>query len=142
MESLWWDASAGRAFVGRLATGSDLVEELERFCAEREISAAWVSVLGAVSWAAYRYFDQETKQYLDLSSDTHHEIVSFIGNVSILHGKPFLHAHAAFADRQGATVGGHLIPGCRVFLAEVTIREMTGVELVRTPDEVTGLNVW
>ena len=142
MESKFWEARAGRAFVGRLATGSDLVDELERFCAERGIGAAWVSVLGAVTRAVYRYFDQETKQYLDLASDTHHEIVSFIGNISILDGMPFLHAHASFGDRAGSTVGGHLVRGCTVFLAEVTIREMSDVELVRTPDELTGLNVW
>ena len=142
MESRFWEAHAGRAFVGRLATGSDIVEELERFCAERDVRAAWISALGAVSHATYRYFDQEKKDYLDLASDMHHEIVGFIGNISILDGKPFLHAHATFADREGNTVGGHLIRGCTVFLAEVTIREMTGVELERTPDEVTGLNVW
>jgi predicted DNA-binding protein with PD1-like motif len=140
--SQFWEAGAGRAFIGRLATGSDIVEELERFCAERDVRAAWISALGAVSHAAYRYFDQEKKDYLDLASDTHHEIVGFIGNISMLDGKPFLHAHATFADREGNAVGGHLIRGCTVFLAEVTIREMTGVELERTPDEVTGLNVW
>ncbi len=137
-----WEAHAGRAFAGRLATGSDLVEELERFCAERDIRAAWISVLGAVSHAAYSYLEQDKKEYLDLESDTHHEIVSFIGNISTLDGKPFLHAHASFADRNGATVGGHLRRGCSVWVAEVTIREMTGVDLVRTPDEVTGLNLW
>jgi predicted DNA-binding protein with PD1-like motif len=138
----FWEARAGRAFVGRLATGSDLVEELERFCAERDIRAAWVSVVGAVSHAAYRYFDQEAKQYRDLASDTHHEIVSFIGNISMLDDKPFLHAHGSFADADGQAVGGHLSRGCTVFVAEVTIREMTDVDLVRTPDELTGLNLW
>jgi predicted DNA-binding protein with PD1-like motif len=142
VESRFWEARAGRAFVGLMATGSDIVEELERFCAERDVRAAWISVLGAVSHAAYRYFDQETKEYLDLASDTHHEIVSFIGNISILDGKPFLHAHASFADRDGNTVGGHLVRGCTAFVAEVTIREMTDVDLVRTPDELTGLNLW
>lgn len=142
VESRFWEARAGRAFVGRLATGSDLVEELERFCAERDIRSAWVSVVGALSHAAYRYYDQEAKRYLDLYSDTHHELVSFVGNVSLLDGKPFLHAHASFADRDGVTVGGHLMAGCTVWVAEVTIREMSDVDLVRTPDELTGLNLW
>ena len=142
MESRFWEARAGRAFVGRLATGSDIVEELERFCAERDIRAAWVSVLGAVSQATYRYYDQENKQYLDVADDGHHEIVSFIGNISLLDGKPYLHAHASFADRDGNVAGGHLVRGCTAFVAEVTIREMTEVDLVRTPDEVTGLNLW
>jgi uncharacterized protein len=142
MESRFWEAHAGRAFVGRLATGSDLVDELERFCAERGIHAAWVSVVGALSHASFAYYEQAEQRYLEMSSDIHHEITSFVGNVSIRDGKPFLHAHAAFADREGASLGGHLMRGCTVFVAEVTIREMSDVELVRHPDEVTGLSLW
>jgi predicted DNA-binding protein with PD1-like motif len=142
MESRFWEARAGRAFVGRLATGSDLVDELQHFCAERGIGAAWVSVVGAVSHAAFAYYEQADHHYLELASDTHHEITSFVGNISIRDGKPFLHAHATFADRDGASLGGHLLRGCRVFAAEVTIREMSDVELVRHPDEVTGLALW
>ena len=142
MESRFWEAHAGRAFVGRLAHGSDLVEELERFCEERRIHAAWVSVVGAVSRASFAYYEQADQRYLELSSDTNHEITSFVGNVSIRDGRPFLHAHASFADRDGASLGGHLMRGCTVFVAEVTIREMSDVELVRHPDEVTGLSLW
>jgi predicted DNA-binding protein with PD1-like motif len=142
MESRFWEARAGRAFVGRLATGSDLVEELEAFCQERGITAAWVSVLGAVSSASFAYYEQSEQRYLELSSDSHHEMTSFVGNISLRDGKPFLHAHASFANRSGATVGGHLLRGCTVFVGEVTIREMSDVELVRTPDEVTGLALW
>jgi predicted DNA-binding protein with PD1-like motif len=142
MESPFFEAQPGRAFVGRLPADSDLVDELEHFCAERDIRAAWVSVLGAVRKAAFRYYDQERKEYSDLGSETHHEIVGFIGSISILDGKPFLHAHATFADQDGNAVGGHLMRGCTVFVAEVNIREMTGVDLVRTPDELTGLSLW
>ena len=31
------------------------------------------------------------------------------GNVSLRDGRPFLHAHATFCDRQGSAVGGHLL---------------------------------
>jgi predicted DNA-binding protein with PD1-like motif len=140
--SAWWEAGAGRAFVGRLAQGSDLVEEIERFCAEREIGAAWVSVIGAVRRAAFAYFDQEERQYVPLASETHHEIAGFVGNISLRDGSPFLHAHAIFCDVAGAPIGGHLLRGCEVFVGEVMIREMTGLELERTPDEVTGLALW
>jgi predicted DNA-binding protein with PD1-like motif len=138
----FWEARPGRTLVGRLETGSDLVEEIERACAEREIRAAWVSVVGAVSRAAYAWYDQEELRYLELGSGTHHELSGFVGNVSLKEGRPFLHAHATFSDRSGATVGGHLLPGCTVWVAEVTLREMTGVQLERTPDEVTGLALW
>ena len=56
--------------------------------------------------------------------------------------RPFLHAHATFADAGGATVGGHLLKGIEVFAAEVMIRELGGVTLVRHPDEATGLALW
>ena len=142
MATKFWEAKAGRAFVGRLATGSDLVEEIERFCLEREVTAAQVTVVGAVRRARFAYYEQHDRRYRELESDTHHEIVGFVGNVSLRDDKPFLHAHAAFADADGATVGGHLVRGIQVFAAEVTIRELGGVSLVRLPDEETGLALW
>lgn len=138
----FWEARPGRTFVGRLATGSDLVEEIERLCAEQGIRAAWVSVVGAVQRAAFAYYDQAALHYVEVGSDEHHELSGFAGNVSMKEGKPFLHAHATFSNRDGETVGGHLLPGNPVWVAEVTLREMTGVELERTPDEMTGLALW
>jgi predicted DNA-binding protein with PD1-like motif len=142
MAGRFWEASAGRVWVGRLETGDDLVEEIERVCAEHEVLAAWVSAIGAVKRAAFAYYEQNDRRYLELESSEHHEIIGFVGNVSIRDDRPFLHAHATFASRSGAAVGGHLLRGCEVFVAEITIREMTGVELIRTPDEVTGLALW
>lgn len=142
MSTRFWQASAGRAFVGRLGTGSDLVGEIERYCAEQSITAAQVVVIGAVRRARYAYYEQDDHRYRELSSETHHEITGFVGNVSLKDDRPFLHAHASFADAEGATVGGHLLPGIEVFAAEVMIREMSGVSLVRQPDEETGLALW
>jgi predicted DNA-binding protein with PD1-like motif len=136
------EVSAGRGFVGRLETGSDLVESIEAFCTEHQVLAAQVTVIGAVRQARYAYYDQEAHRYVELASETHHEIVGFTGNISLRDDRPFLHAHATFADVQGATVGGHLLRGCAVFAAEVMIREVSGVSLVRLPDEETGLALW
>jgi len=138
----FWEAAAGRAFVGRLATGSDLVEEIERLCAEQSVLAAQVTVIGAVRRASYAYYEQVDHRYLELESPVHHEIVGFVGNVSLRDDRPFLHAHATFADATGATVGGHLLRGCEVFAAEVMIRELGDVSLVRAHDEQTGLALW
>jgi Predicted DNA-binding protein with PD1-like DNA-binding motif len=142
MAGRFWEATPGRIWVGRLATGDDLVEEIERICAEQEVRAAWVSALGALRRAAFAYYEQEERRYLELESSEHHEITSFVGNISIRDDRPFLHAHGSFASRSGTVVGGHLLLGCEVFVAEITIREMQGVELLRTPDEVTGLALW
>lgn len=136
------EVGAARGFVGRLDTGSDLVTEIERFCAEQGVAAAQVTVIGAVRQARYAYYEQNDRRYRELGSQTHHEIVGFTGNVSLKEDRPFLHAHATFADAAGETVGGHLLRGCEVFAAEVMIREMSGASLVRMPDEETGLALW
>lgn len=142
MPTKFWEAKAGRAFAGRLAAGSDLVEEIERFCLEREITAAQVTVVGAVRRARYAYYEQDDRRYRELETATHHEITGFVGNVSLRDDKPFLHAHATFSDADGGTVGGHLLRGIEVFAAEVMIRELGDVSLVRLPDEETGLALW
>ena len=142
MATRFWEARAGRAFVGRLETGSDLVEEIERFCLEQSVMAAQVTVIGAVRRARYAYYEQDDHRYLELETDTHHEIAGFVGNISLKDDRPFLHAHATFADAAGATVGGHLLRGIEVFAAEVMIREMGGVTLTRMHDEETGLSLW
>ncbi len=142
MPTKFWEAKAGRAFVGRLATGSDLVEEIERFCLEREVTAAQVTVVGAVRRASYAYYEQHDRRYRELETDSHHEIAGFVGNISLRDDKPFLHAHATLADAAGATVGGHLLRGTEVFAAEVMIRELGDVSLVRLPDQETGLALW
>lgn len=82
------------------------------------MAAAQVTVIGAVRRAAYAYYEQHDRRYRELESRTHHEIVGFLGNVSLRDDKPFLHAHATFADASGVTVGGHLLSGCEVFAAE------------------------
>jgi hypothetical protein len=101
-----------------------------------------VTVIGAVRRARYAYYEQDDHRDLELESETHHEIVGFIGNISLRDDRPFLHAHATFADASGVTVGGHLLKGTEVFAAEVMIREIVGVTLVRNPDEATGLALW
>jgi uncharacterized protein len=142
MATTFWEAKAGRAFVGRLDTGSDLVEGIERYCAEQSVLAAQVTVIGALRRARYACYEQSEHRYLELETDAHHEIVGFVGNVSLRDDRPFLHAHATFADASGACVGGHLLPGCEVFAAEVMIRELGDVSLVRVHDDETGLTLW
>ena len=135
-------AHVGRTFIGRIPTDSDLVEEIERFCAETRVQAASVSAVGAVQRAAYAYYNQTTLQYKEMASARHHELSGFVGNISLRDGRPFLHAHATFADINGECVAGHLLKGCVVWVAEIEIRELTGVELMRQHDQRTGLALW
>jgi len=126
----------------RLDTGSDLISALTDFAVERGVRTASLTFLGAVRRAALRYYDQDAKGYRDFTIDAHLEVISGTGNISILEGKPFVHAHAAFADADGKAYGGHVNVGTEVFALETTVFELNGAAPVRQFDETTGLMLW
>jgi uncharacterized protein len=45
-------------------------------------------------------------------------------------------------DVDGACVGGHVVPGCRIFACELILQELVGEPLERGYEEVTGLPLW
>lgn len=126
----------------RLPTGSDIVTEITRFATEEGITTAWMTFLGAVRRAALRYYDQDDLFYRDFVIDRHLEVLSGVGNISLLEERPFLHAHAVFGDADGAAFGGHLATGCEVFALEVRLEVLVGDPPVRSLDADTGLTLW
>lgn len=132
----------GPTHVLRLATGSDIVESITDYSSAEGVTAGWFSFLGAVSRAGLRYYDQDNKVYVDFDLDQHLEVLSGVGNISLLDGQPFVHTHAAFADSEGRAFGGHLNTGCTVWALEVHLQELEGEALIRQPDDCTGLALW
>lgn len=132
----------GTVHLIRLATGDDIVDAITRYAAEHEIGAAWFSYLGAVTTASLRYYDQEARQYRDFTIDSPLEVLSGVGNVSLLDSQPFVHTHAAFADDAGRAFGGHLNTGCIVWSLEIRLEQLFGEPPVRDFDESSGLALW
>ncbi len=132
----------GPVHLVRLARGADLYDGLTDYARRHDIRAASLTFLGAVRRASLRYYDQEERRYVDFAIDEHLEVVAGVGNISLLDGAPFLHAHAAFADADGRAFGGHLNSGTEVFALEATIWQLSGKAPVRAPDDCTGLTLW
>ena len=132
----------GPVHLLRVPTGEDLLGYLEEYVASHGIEAAWLSYLGALQTAALRYYDQTNKEYCDFHIHQHLEVVSGMGNVSLLDGAPFIHTHAVLADASGHAFGGHVNHGCEVWALEVKIEEFRGDAPVRMFDEATGLSLW
>ncbi len=132
----------GRIFLSRLARGSDLWDSLTAFCVGNNIRLATVEAVGAVEKAVFGYYRQQDRQYDTLTINKPLEIVSMLGNVSLLDGQPFLHAHVSFGDEKGQVWGGHLFKGTIVFSVEYKITELVGGGRSRQPDADTGLPLW
>jgi len=126
----------------RLPPGTDLLDGLTSAAKDREITAAWVNVIGAVRKLTFGFYDQETKEYTTLTHDGELEIASAMGNVSMKDGDPFVHLHVVCSGTDGRAIGGHLMPGTEVFVAEVLFQTFRGEGPVREQDEDTGLALW
>lgn len=102
-------------YTFRLKPGDDLFELIEKYVGEKNIEAGCVlsgvgSLTRAVLRLANRDFYSEYEGYF--------EIVSLTGTVSV-HGS---HLHISISDGDGKTIGGHLVPGCKIYTtAEIVL---------------------
>ena len=133
---------SGPVHLLRLGTGDDLLGSLEQYVTAERIHAGWLTFLGAVKAASLRYYDQNEREYCDFHIHQRLEVLSGVGNVSLLDGEPFIHAHAVFGDDRGRAFGGHVNHGCEVWALEVKIEELVGEAPIRSLDDVTGLSLW
>ncbi len=134
--------SLRRTYIGRLPQGADLLESITKICKEENIKIGKITAIGAVKKAVIAFYNQVEKKYHNLELNQEMELVSCIGNVSILNGQPFVHCHVSLADDQGRCFGGHLMVGTEVFVCELIIEEFEGELVERVYDEQTGLNLW
>lgn len=132
----------GRTYLFRLPKGKDLMEELCDFCHDNQVKCGIVHVVGCVSNATIGYYDQSKKKYEKNLFDEELELVSCSGNISIQDNRPMVHAHVVLADKEGATVGGHLMLGTKIHVCEAYIQELVGEPKVRRMDKVTKLALW
>ena len=136
------EVKAVKMFMGKLAHGVDLLEEITKICVEQDICLGSVEALGAVKKARLGYYNQQDQEYCFFDLNQALEITNLTGNISIKDGAPVVHAHVTFSDKEGHAYGGHLAPGTIVFACEVAIHVLDGPEFERGLDQETGLPLW
>jgi uncharacterized protein len=137
-----WRFKKGRIFLLRLPKGSDLLQELQDFIAEKDVQCGELYGIGALTAARFGFYDHESRTYKDIAINEVVEIASLVGNISQRDQKNFVHAHIVVSDKAGVAFGGHLLPGCKVFACEVTLKEFDGDSPQRMLDSETGLFLW
>ena len=123
--------TSGPVHVLRLEPGEDLRPAIQAWATKSNIEAATViSAVGSLSAAHLRYAGRADG--IMITGEL--EVCSFSGTLA-KHG---LHLHLSVADRDGAMVGGHLLPGCIVRTTmELVIQQIEGVRMARAKDMVT-----
>ena len=146
----------GRTFILKLVQGEDLLESVERLIAEEGIENAVVvsgiatfdrsrlHMISTTGYPAEVFIDERcdvpttgypAEVFIDERCDVPLEVVSVEG--FICDGEP--HLHCTISDSRGA-YAGHLLKGCRIlYLGELVIQELLGLNLHRHLTE-KGIN--
>ncbi|KHK02863.1 PPC domain-containing DNA-binding protein [Desulfovibrio sp. TomC] len=126
----------------RLPKGEDLLGALVSFCLEKNITKGHVSLIGSLKKAVLGYYLQDTRQYASRSLDVDAQILSGLGNISLMEGQPVVHLHLTLLTSDFTVTGGHALPGCILFAGEACITPIEGPCLHRGLDSATGLPLW
>jgi len=120
----------------------ELVNQSLLNVAEKEgLKSGWVNGLGAISNIEIGYWDIEEKIYVKKTFDEDYELLSLIGNVSLVDNKPFIHTHISFSDTKFKVYGGHLFDAKVIAAAEFCIFT-SEYHLHRKLNCDIGLSLW
>ena len=119
-------------YAFRLQPGDYLRQGIQQLVVAKGIKAGWiVTCVGSLTQYTLRFANQQQGS----EGSGHFEIVSLVGTISI-NGS---HLHASISDRSGATIGGHLLDGCKVYTTvEIVVAATDEYIFDRVDDGSTG----
>ena len=120
----------------------EVMEALADFCRKKSITAGYITGLGAVSEATFRFLDPNTLKYVDKTFQEQMEITNLTGNISCKDDAPYLHVHLTCSRRDYSCVGGHLLSARINGACELFVTAFPGAGIGRRFDEETGLNLY
>ncbi|XP_069090449.1 bifunctional protein GlmU-like isoform X1 [Pleurodeles waltl] len=128
--------SALAVYALRLGPGEEIVTALLKFVKDKKLQAPFViTCVGSVTKATLRlanFTATNTNEIVHLNEKF--EIVSLVGTLN-----ETAHLHISLSDKDGKTLGGHVIGDLEVFTtAEIVIGECSSLQFTREMDERTG----
>lgn len=113
-----------RRYMLRFDKGDEVFSELQKYLEAENISACAFNGVGAVSEVEVGYYNPSLKDYRKKPFYEELEIVSLIGNGSLVDDKAFIHAHGMFSRTDFSTLGGHVFrlivsATCEIFLIKL-----------------------
>lgn len=128
-------------YVVSVSIGANLYETLTDFVRENHIQAGQITGIGALHNATLRFFDKETKQYIDRTFDEFLELTNLSGNIAEIDGKITLHVHVTLGKQDYTVIGGHFLEGVVGGAAEFFIYPLNA-KLVKKKDPKSNINLY
>lgn len=127
-------------YVLRLSGGEELLESLQKFCHEKNITSGWVTGLGGASHVKLSYFDLKRREYITKEFEETLEVTNITGNIGEKEGETVFHVHATLGREDYRSLAGHVDHLSVAATLELYIRPFSQ-QLTRKKDETVGLNL-
>jgi len=131
-----------KGHIVRLENDKDLLDQIKEVARKLNIKAGFFFGIGSFKELHIAYYNQKKKTYEENTFTEELEMTSLIGNISMSDNDIFVHCHITAGERNCMIVGGHLLYRSKIFVGELFLIELSGEELIRTPDEITGLKLF
>lgn len=128
-------------FALRLDPGDDVHDSIQGFCAEYNIGNASIQGIGSIESPILAHYSMKTKEFTDKHFEGAYEVTSLSGNVALVGGKPFAHAHITLSDPTMQTYGGHLVKGTCSATLELIVTAYPSHH-AKADNEAIGLKIW
>jgi hypothetical protein len=138
----------GRVIAARLLPGTDIIEGIEKICADYGIDYAFVACsIGSLQKSTFMFAVPKPEAKIKIAYGEPFEIpgpIEFLGGQGVVcknaKGETQTHFHGAISDKLQRIYGGHLLKGGNPSLAtiDLIINEVKGMKLLRKYDEETG----
>jgi len=125
-----------------LERGEEVIGTLTEYCERSHLTHAFFQGLGAVEEAEVGFYRLNSKSYDFKILPETHEVASLLGNITLVEGKPFVHAHVVLsrADDSLSCVGGHLKKARVAVTLEIHLTTLA-VSVERKLDDAIGLRL-
>jgi predicted DNA-binding protein with PD1-like motif len=127
-----------RTFALVFDTGDEPMATLSIFAKQLQLAGSHFTGIGAFSDVVLGYFDWKRKRYEQIPVREQVEVLSLVGDITIVDGEPKVHAHVVVGKADGTAHGGHLLEAHVRPTLEVVLVE-SPVHLRRAPDAESGL---
>ncbi len=118
--------------------GDEVVEQLQVFAQQEQLTAASFTAIGAFSDVTLGFFERERKDYKRIPLGEQVELLTLASDIALKDGEPEVHAHVVVAKADGTAWGGHLLEG-HVWPTLELVLVASPAELRRRVDEEAGL---
>ena len=127
-------------FILKLEKGEEIIATLSDFAQKEKIDGGFVYGIGTANNLTLGYYNADKKDYLKKAFQGDFEIVSLMGNISLLKGSPVAHIHMVISDSNFNCSAGHLFSGTIAATGEFVIHT-TKSRMERVFDPQTSLNL-